>query len=770
LQVSIEKKDKLRLCIYTLAGRLIQSTIHTLEPGMYSLALPIQGRGCFLIRCAIGDQTFQFKHINRRADIPTGAPTIIPVVDPRSAGTGLKKTLASGGIIDSLIFIKPGYKNETIGVAATAEGITVSMHPLVLSHGVNPGLWTGKTSQGYDYAIGIRADGRTIDSLLITAYFSCSSLGGVSFPFVFRGPFTIPENGIVSIGDSVSLAFTDSTVSGTFASKMTPTNPGGGCRREYWVLYNSGWRKEGYETDPNQLVYLREPVTFTNRSYAINLTALNGSVEKNPDKSSYGQGDRVALHAVPNPDYHFLKWNGDVAATSDRYAWVLMLGTESVEAVFEKDFALATPVVNGSVVKFPDQSFYKPGETVKVVSRCSTSSCIALRWTGDTLRTSRDTAWVVMTADKTVSPVFGEVSYLRAYGYRVDVEPRKEYYLPAEKDTVRLVAHSDSLYRFTEWSGPVLKASHDTAWVVMDVTKTIEAKNIDAHVTAMIALPVKYSTIAFSGDGLKLLWVSAYSDTAKMYDPATGALINSFPLGASYSPSFAPDGSKFLVCIYPGVKIVDAGTGAVLGTISIRTVSGNYPLFSPDGESIVIGTMDSTAQLWRVSDATLLRTLSGHTGIVQNAAFSTDGQSIATVAMDSSIIVWRAATGEKIKRIPVDMGWTKEPKALSFSPDNGSIRLLLADGKVRRYNVASGALTDTLITALTPECAKFSNDGTLLAIGTWNRGGAIFDLAGGNPLRFIGSSSPMSDVAISGNKKYAARTASDSTLIIWKLQ
>jgi WD40 repeat protein len=116
------------------------------------------------------------------------------------------------------------------------------------------------------------------------------------------------------------------------------------------------------------------------------------------------------------------------------------------------------------------------------------------------------------------------------------------------------------------------------------------------------------------------------------------------------------------------------------------------------------------------------------------------------------------------------MGWTKEPKALSFSPDNGCIRLLLADGKVRRYDVATGALLDTLVTALSPECAKFSDDGTLLAIGTWNRGGAVFDLGSGAPLRFIGSSSPMSDVAISGNKQYAARTASDSSLVIWKLR
>lgn len=54
--------------------------------------------------------------------------------------------------------------------------------------------------------------------------------------------------------------------------------------------------------------------------------------------------------------------------------------------------------------------------------------------------------------------------------------------------------------------------------------------------------------------------------------------------------------------------------------------------FSPDGSLLVVGGSEHTADLRRVSDGQLVRTLSGHTDWVSAAAFSPDGSLLATAS------------------------------------------------------------------------------------------------------------------------------------------
>jgi hypothetical protein len=82
------------------------------------------------------------------------------------------------------------------------------------------------------------------------------------------------------------------------------------------------------------------PVTFT-----LNVTAVNGSVVKNPDQLTYNSGTIVQLSASPNAGYSFTSWSGDVTGIVSP-ASVLMNANKNVTANFTLISALCPTIVD----------------------------------------------------------------------------------------------------------------------------------------------------------------------------------------------------------------------------------------------------------------------------------------------------------------------------------------------------------------------------------------------------------------------------------------
>ena len=72
---------------------------------------------------------------------------------------------------------------------------------------------------------------------------------------------------------------------------------------------------------------------FAINTYTLNITALNGSVAKTPDQSSYDHGTTVTLQATANASYTFANWSGDASGTSNPIT-VVMDGNKSITANF----------------------------------------------------------------------------------------------------------------------------------------------------------------------------------------------------------------------------------------------------------------------------------------------------------------------------------------------------------------------------------------------------------------------------------------------------
>lgn len=73
---------------------------------------------------------------------------------------------------------------------------------------------------------------------------------------------------------------------------------------------------------------------FAQLSYTLNVTEIgNGNVTKSPDQTTYTYGQVVTLEAMPDPDWQFSNWGGDLSGSTNPTT-ITMDGNKSVSATF----------------------------------------------------------------------------------------------------------------------------------------------------------------------------------------------------------------------------------------------------------------------------------------------------------------------------------------------------------------------------------------------------------------------------------------------------
>ncbi len=71
-------------------------------------------------------------------------------------------------------------------------------------------------------------------------------------------------------------------------------------------------------------------------AFTLNVTAVNGIVEKNPDQPTYLSGTSVMLAATPDEGYSFTGWSGDATGSANPLT-VIMNSNKNITANFKKD-------------------------------------------------------------------------------------------------------------------------------------------------------------------------------------------------------------------------------------------------------------------------------------------------------------------------------------------------------------------------------------------------------------------------------------------------
>ncbi len=173
------------------------------------------------------------------------------------------------------------------------------------------------------------------------------------------------------------------------------------------------WRQGHTGTDNPTSFIIEEATTvraifqeIPTYSITINPPVGEGSVEKDPDKGAYEEGEEVELTAVPEVGYVFSEWSGDLTG-SDNPATITMNSNKSITPIFVEGQSYTLNVSagpNGDVLIEPDKASYAVGEVV-VLNALPDPGFMLGAWGGD-LTGASSPSIVVMDANKSVSASF----------------------------------------------------------------------------------------------------------------------------------------------------------------------------------------------------------------------------------------------------------------------------------------------------------------------------------------------------------------------------
>jgi sugar lactone lactonase YvrE len=231
--------------------------------------------------------------------------------------------------------------------------------------------------------------------------------------------------------------------------------------------------------------------------------------------------------------------------------------------------------------------------------------------------------------------------------------------------------------------------------------------------------------------------------------------------------AFSPDGKLLAVGTTAGIDFYDTQTWTNVRVAETDTWVRSLA-FSPDGETLVAGLFDHTVQLWRVSDAQLLKTFTGHTNWVWSVAFSPDGQSVASASNDGTIRIW-PVNGDAAPLV-ISQG-AQSVRTVAFSPDGQLVAAGLSNGDIHLWRTSDGSLDQTL-TGHTDwvRCLAFSPDGKLLATGGFDKTIRLWNVADGTLVRTLeGHVASVLAVVFSPEGTLLASGSEDTTIHLWRV-
>ena len=276
--------------------------------------------------------------------------------------------------------------------------------------------------------------------------------------------------------------------------------------------------------------------------------------------------------------------------------------------------------------------------------------------------------------------------------------------------------------------------------------------------------PVRTAT--FSMDGTRVLTIGD-DQTPRIWDASSGKLLNALPAGSGNKGVLSPGGLRTLVAGGKDAARIWNNVSAEPLTTLDHSGPADSLAFSSDGASVLIGSADGTARLWRSWDGGKSRLLQAHSKAVLSASFGSDSSQIVTASADGSAAIWGGRRDTKL--LHELRGHTGEVHTAVFSPDARRIVTASADGTARIWDASSGTSLAVLRGHSLPVLtAAFSPDGRLILTASADRTARLWDTFSGTVFAALrGHRGGVQMASFSPDGRRVVTASEDGTARVW---
>lgn len=189
---------------------------------------------------------------------------------------------------------------------------------------------------------------------------------------------------------------------------------------------------------------------------------------------------------------------------------------------------------------------------------------------------------------------------------------------------------------------------------------------------------------------------------------------------------------------------------------------------SPEGDTLISGSVEKTVQVWDLPTGAPRQTLKGHGNDVSSVALSPDGKFLASSSLHcpkSNVRVWDLQTGKPVHN---RLG---HKKSVRFVAIDGAGRILSGSGdKVKIWNIKTGERLVTLSHPCPVNTAVASPDGKVLATGDVKGKIRLWNPQTGKLLRSLkGHPEAINALEFTPDGEILISASTDHTLRIWHL-
>jgi WD40 repeat protein len=282
------------------------------------------------------------------------------------------------------------------------------------------------------------------------------------------------------------------------------------------------------------------------------------------------------------------------------------------------------------------------------------------------------------------------------------------------------------------------------------------------------------SSLAFSPDG-KTVAVAGYSDLIRLWSVPAASETASLPEDSAVdSITYSPDGNTI------AAGTVDGTVG--LWNVSSRTQTATFGegssveavAYSPDGNTLAVADASGHVGLWSTTqrNSTASTFSDGDGSPVTNVTFTPDGKTLATGDLAGNVELWGTSNRRRI----VDLSEVLETYSTAFSPSGRILAVGYLFG-VDLWNVADqqhpvrepggpGTLAEG---GDGSDSVAFNPDGTILAVGDYDGGVGLWDVASRHRLATMKEGASVNSVAFSPDGKILAVGDADGNITLWSV-